>query len=152
MSTSVRSVIIDALKTKFSENVAKNYENEIYKMCERKSAEQTDDIESAYIKYAYEKIGELLAEADKEMRKKIASDILTDKIEVYDSVIYQLFEEKKMIENDRVINPPSVQKSLYKCKHCKSDKTWSYQLQTRSGDEGMTTFINCSECGKRYKF
>lgn len=149
MSQEFRTIIINALKTKFPEQIAKNYENEIYKMCERYDSR---NIESNYKKFAYEKAGEILSEDDKEARKKIASDILSDKIAIYDSTIYRQFEDKKNIENERVINPPTVQKSLYKCKHCKSDKTWSYQLQTRSGDEGMTTFINCSECGKRYKF
>ena len=31
-------------------------------------------------------------------------------------------------------------------------KTTYYQLQTRSADEPMTTFVTCHECGKHWKF
>jgi len=38
------------------------------------------------------------------------------------------------------------------CKDCKSNKYFFYQLQTRSADEPMTTYYECRECGKTYKF
>ena len=34
---------------------------------------------------------------------------------------------------------------------CRSTKCTYYQLQTRSADEPMTTFVTCIECGKRWK-
>jgi|694.fasta_scaffold00501_72 DNA-directed RNA polymerase subunit M/transcription elongation factor TFIIS len=40
---------------------------------------------------------------------------------------------------------------LFKCGRCKSDKTTYYQLQTRSADEPMTTFVTCLNCEKRWK-
>jgi transcription elongation factor S-II len=40
---------------------------------------------------------------------------------------------------------------LYQCSKCKSMKTTYYQLQTRSADEPMTTFVTCVNCGKRWK-
>lgn len=139
-----REIIQTILETKFPKNISTAYENEIFKMCER--------LKISYEKYAYEKVGEIMETDDKDARKKIATDIVNDRSEIYNSSIYKPFDEQKSIDNERIINPPTIQKSLYKCKHCHSDKTWSYQHQTRSGDEGMTTFINCSECGKRYKF
>jgi len=42
-------------------------------------------------------------------------------------------------------------KGMYKCSKCKNDRVTYYQLQTRSSDEPMTTFINCTNCGKRWK-
>lgn len=41
---------------------------------------------------------------------------------------------------------------IFMCKKCKSKKTTYYQLQTRSADEPMTTFVNCGECGNCWKF
>lgn len=41
---------------------------------------------------------------------------------------------------------------MFKCGKCKSMKTTYYQMQTRSADEPMTTFVNCSNCGNRWKF
>lgn len=40
---------------------------------------------------------------------------------------------------------------LFTCAKCKSKKTTYYQLQTRSADEPMTTFVTCLNCNKRWK-
>jgi len=40
---------------------------------------------------------------------------------------------------------------LFKCGKCKSTKTTYYQMQTRSADEPMTTFVTCKNCGNRWK-
>ena len=37
------------------------------------------------------------------------------------------------------------------CFKCKNRKCTYYQLQTRSGDEGMTTFVMCLVCGSSWK-
>ena len=37
------------------------------------------------------------------------------------------------------------------CRRCKSNKCSYYQLQTRSADEPMTTFVTCINCGNRWK-
>jgi transcription elongation factor S-II len=39
----------------------------------------------------------------------------------------------------------------FKCSKCKSQKTTYYQMQTRSADEPMTTFVTCLNCSKRWK-
>lgn len=41
--------------------------------------------------------------------------------------------------------------SLFKCFKCKQTKCTYYQLQTRSADEPMTTFISCINCGAKWK-
>ena len=39
----------------------------------------------------------------------------------------------------------------FTCRKCKSKKCTYMQLQTRSADEPMTTFVSCIECGCRWK-
>jgi len=39
----------------------------------------------------------------------------------------------------------------FKCARCKSRQCTYYELQTRSADESMTTFITCLNCGNRWK-
>ena len=41
--------------------------------------------------------------------------------------------------------------SAFTCKHCKESKCTYYQLQTRSADEPMTTFVTCTVCKTRWK-
>jgi|APCry1669189534_1035231.scaffolds.fasta_scaffold01819_12 DNA-directed RNA polymerase subunit M/transcription elongation factor TFIIS len=40
----------------------------------------------------------------------------------------------------------------FKCSKCKSKNTRYHQRQTRSADEPMTTFVDCVNCGNRWKF
>jgi DNA-directed RNA polymerase subunit M/transcription elongation factor TFIIS len=44
-----------------------------------------------------------------------------------------------------------VPEGILQCHRCKSKRVVWYQMQTRSADEPMTVFANCSECGKRWK-
>jgi transcription elongation factor S-II len=39
----------------------------------------------------------------------------------------------------------------FKCRKCHSNKCTYYQMQTRSADEPMTTFVTCIDCGNRWK-
>ena len=39
----------------------------------------------------------------------------------------------------------------FTCYRCKSKRCSYYQLQTRSADEPMTTFVTCIDCGNRWK-
>lgn len=40
---------------------------------------------------------------------------------------------------------------IFKCGKCKSTKTSYYQMQTRSADEPMTSYVTCGACGNRWK-
>ena len=49
-------------------------------------------------------------------------------------------------------NPVEKPDGMIKCRKCKSMKTDYYQLQTRSADEPMTTYVTCYNCEHRWKF
>ena len=42
--------------------------------------------------------------------------------------------------------------SMFKCGKCKKNNCTYFQMQTRSADEPMTTFVTCLECFNRWKF
>ena len=46
---------------------------------------------------------------------------------------------------------PEAMTNQFKCGKCHARETSYYQLQTRSADEPMTTFIRCVKCGNRWK-
>jgi len=41
--------------------------------------------------------------------------------------------------------------ALYQCKICKSRRITKTEKQTRSGDEPMTSFFQCVDCGRGWK-
>ena len=61
---------------------------------------------------------------------------------------------EKKLKRDKNIAEGDVRSATdeYKCYKCKKKKCTFYQLQTRSADEPMTTFITCLNCGNRWKF
>jgi len=152
-----RRNILIALKKFFNnEQIAKSYEAEIFKMCKRlkesdpSNSLRTNSLASIYNDIAYEKLGEII-NSDKDQRKKIAGNLLNNKIG-WDSIVYKEIKDKKTIENERIIRPAKIEKGVYKCRKCKSDRAWTYQLQTRSAHEPMRTFVTCSNCGNRWSF
>ena len=58
------------------------------------------------------------------------------------------------IEKEKHLYSPSGSASIYfYCSSCKKKtKCDYYQMQTRSADEPMTTFVTCLECDRRWKF
>lgn len=62
------------------------------------------------------------------------------------------FERKKLeLQREEAAKQDENYEGLFKCGKCKSKKTDFYQLQTRSADEPMTTYVTCKECGHRWK-
>jgi len=64
----------------------------------------------------------------------------------------ELIKLKKIKDENKF--SPKIEASTddFKCGKCKSKKCTFYQLQTRSADEPMTTFVTCIDCGNRWKF
>jgi len=62
-----------------------------------------------------------------------------------------ILEEKKKRDQMRFeINEGAVT-DQFKCSRCKQQRCTYYQLQTRSADEPMTTYITCINCGHRWR-
>jgi len=60
---------------------------------------------------------------------------------------WQIIQDARLPKN---INKER-KKGIYKCGRCKSWFTTHIQAQTRSADEGMTTFVDCLDCKSRFK-
>ena len=143
-----RKIIIEELKNLYfidAENNSKQIENKIFKFIK----ENYKNIDEDYGNIAYEIIGEL-----KEMKSLEEMHTFLDKkiTNIYNYPSYKALNNKRDIDIDRIVNPPNVQEGVYECSKCKSKKTYLFQLQTRSGDEGFTTYVTCVNCGNKWKF
>eukprot|EP00262_Sarcandra_glabra_P012609 TRINITY_DN3282_c0_g3_i1.p1 TRINITY_DN3282_c0_g3~~TRINITY_DN3282_c0_g3_i1.p1 ORF type:complete len:369 (+),score=70.88 TRINITY_DN3282_c0_g3_i1:130-1236(+) len=60
-------------------------------------------------------------------------------------------KEKALFDCERA-GAPKATTDQFKCGRCGQRKTTYYQLQTRSADEPMTTFVTCVNCNNHWKF
>ena len=63
---------------------------------------------------------------------------------------YESIIKKKELEEYKKNNKSTT--NIFKCSKCKSRKSTVHQQQTRAGDEPMTTYVTCQECGHVFKF
>ncbi|CAH1388671.1 unnamed protein product [Nezara viridula] len=59
---------------------------------------------------------------------------------------------KESIDDAQLATVQGTKTDLLKCAKCKKRNCTYNQVQTRSADEPMTTFVLCNECGNRWKF
>lgn len=60
-------------------------------------------------------------------------------------------KEKKLRLENKFFPKVEASTDNFTCGKCKSKACTYYQLQTRSSDEPMTTFVTCTVCGSRWK-
>ncbi|CAI0474777.1 unnamed protein product [Linum tenue] len=59
--------------------------------------------------------------------------------------------DKALFECERG-GPPQATTDQFRCGRCRQKKCTYYQMQTRSADEPMTTYVTCVNCSNRWKF
>ncbi|KAL0341188.1 UNVERIFIED_CONTAM: Transcription elongation factor TFIIS [Sesamum radiatum] len=60
--------------------------------------------------------------------------------------------KQKALFNSELGGAPQASTDQFTCGRCKKKETTYYQMQTRSADEPMTTFVTCVNCNNRWKF
>ena len=83
---------------------------------------------------------------DSEAGSSLSQEMASDEMK-------QLRQEiaKEGIREAQVAKNQGTETNLFKCGKCGKRKTTYTQLQTRSADEPMTTFVLCLDCGNRWK-
>lgn len=62
-----------------------------------------------------------------------------------------LLEKKQKIEEFMLTNKLTANTDMFTCFKCKSKNCSYYQMQIRSADEPMTTFVTCIDCENHWK-
>jgi transcription elongation factor S-II len=62
-----------------------------------------------------------------------------------------LIQAKMKKDKSKYDTQQEAMTDTFKCRKCHSNKCSYYQMQTRSADEPMTTFVTCLECAARWK-
>lgn len=141
VSKKQRKSVVETLSGKLGQKNAEMYEKNIYSTCLKFSLD--------YSRCSYHILGCLMTLENKEDRQKLLKNIKEGTLD-WDMFVYDDIREKLKGKE-----PPEIEieQGVFLCRksECGSNKTKHWQSQTRSGDEGMTTFVYCTVCGTRYR-
>jgi len=109
-----------------------------------------------YFHYLYTTVGLLLAATNSlsvnpVSKQDIYKELKDHKTE-WESSINKKYQMYETVSIAQIETPMESVEGTVQCRKCKSMKVRTIQLQTRSGDEGMTNFNTCLNCGSRFKF
>ena len=164
MDTKMRTFVVQKLSKFFTnEAMVKNLEKSIYnwsvKNCELPSWEN-DAFKSMY-KHKYLGIMVALTGTRSDLAKRIIDGTVKTKDvatmapdELWPTGPYALEKQRLLAKSLIKKNSSEVPEDfvgMFKCGKCKSERTTYYQLQTRSADEPMTTFVTCLDCSNRFR-
>ena len=90
-------------------------------------------------------IHELASESLQKQREAAVTELVQSK---QDGLYFDRVNKAQLFEAN---TGRAMSKSLFFCTKCKSNKTSNEQVQTRSGDEPMTVFVTCLDCGNHWK-
>ncbi|KAG6404336.1 hypothetical protein SASPL_136582 [Salvia splendens] len=63
----------------------------------------------------------------------------------------EVIKQKALFNSERAA-APKASTNEFRCGRCKKKECTYYQMQTRSADEPMTTFVTCVNCNNHWKF
>lgn len=145
MSSQQRAAVRKELK-KRTPRFAK-IEKILYESCVELSEEVANDFEDLYFTVTYQYLGYIDNNCNgvEEYLEEIKEGVLG-----YDSSAYSECERIRCLKNEIAVEGVKFEEGSFVCKKCRSNRTAYYQLQTRSGDEPITTFVTCHR-GHRWK-
>ncbi len=140
-------ILINALadaKTKF---VVKHFDNSLFQVCYMNAARRliSNLDPNSYVKNTsfLSKMKEGLITID-ELASMNGLDYCP---ELYMDLRKRMaLREQHLLEGNK-----AMATDMFKCNQCHKRETTYYELQTRSADEPMTKFINCLNCGNRWR-
>ncbi len=142
-----RAILQSASLDAQSKFVSKHFENGLFEICYKNAARRliSNLDPTCYVKNTHLlsriRAGEVTLEELGTMNcMDYAPDLYTDMRN------RQQLREQQLLEGNK-----SMATDMFKCGRCHKRETTYYELQTRSADEPMTKFINCLNCGNRWR-
>ena len=165
--SNIRNKIKNVLNV--SDNKAGNLEKSIFNYCiqESKKKKIVKKWENEYFVQLYvdkfRSIWDNLNPKYNKNNKALLRKIKTNKINIkkmafmshqeLNPKMWKQLVEAKIKRDKNVDDIDSMTTSTeFTCFKCKKNKCSYYQMQTRSADEPITTFMSCLNCGNRWKF
>lgn len=74
-----------------------------------------------------------------------------DAADIFPERYAQIIAEYNALQPKEIKEDDNEENGLFRCGKCKTYRTSYYQMQTRSADEPLTTFVSC-KCGNKWKF
>jgi transcription elongation factor S-II len=68
--------------------------------------------------------------------------------DIWEEIIVKNSRKMELLSKDNNVQGTD----MFKCGKCHKRNCTYFQMQTRSADEPMTTFVTCLECANRWKF
>lgn len=122
-------------------NIVKKWDNNYFVQI------YTDRLRSIYFNLKNQSVLDMIKS------KKIKAHVLAfmSHQEMNPDLWHELIEAKKIRDKNKYESKMEAMTDTYKCRRCQGRRCTYYQLQTRSSDEPMTTFVTCLDCGSRWK-
>uniref|UniRef100_A0A3Q2WEN5 Transcription elongation factor n=1 Tax=Haplochromis burtoni TaxID=8153 RepID=A0A3Q2WEN5_HAPBU len=132
--------------------------------CEHLAAQIEEHILSCYMKYKTRlrsRISNLKDQKNPELRRNVlCGNISPHRIacmtaeEMASAELKQMREAltKESIRQHQLSKVGGTETDMFICSKCHGKSCTYTQVQTRSADEPMTTFVLCNDCGNRWKF
>jgi len=164
-----RFSIVSFLNNELDEIIlCRKIEKSIYNYCIKTSKEKSikriwinpvfKNLYLSKVRSIYSNIKEDSYIQNKEFKSKILSGIINpDEIaslspyDIYPEIWKELIDLKSKSDKLRYELKPEAMTDVFKCRKCGSRSCSYYEVQTRSADEPMTQFINCLDCGNRWR-
>lgn len=152
----IKKQISDIVK---DDKISKEIEESIYRWTEEYTeSNMTPDF--MFENFYNDKLSDILKNLDIKYNSFLLEAIKSNKIksidiaflkpeEIFPEKFDELLKKKKL---EQAIKDNKATTNVFKCPKCKKRKSTIDQKQVRAGDEPMTTFVTCVECGHVQRF
>lgn len=144
-------------KKSYAENLEKGIYNYILDLADKKNVVKKWDNKTfitlyiSHLRSIYNNLTPYIIEKLKNKEIKAHEIAYMSHQELRPDIWKELIELKNIKDQNKYQPVIEASTSDFTCYKCRSNRCTHYQLQTRSADEPMTTYVTCLDCNNRWK-